>query len=224
MYYILYVWLSLGWPYLQKQLTQTPSTARFTECLLGPPPTGWSWRPGEGGADSWLIQAANDVQHPPTRPHAELEHAIATWTPVKMMASVVVGGTRRKSLTLNGVDPETCMIVFKNHWAQVSRFIYWLPSCPTYYFTHLSTCQSQQVFSPASPSISPLCPIFLIMAGRQQVCACACACVLLTQTLALKHRIHLEQTSLSLPAKKTKHTLWHCVHKRMVCVCVCLWT
>uniref|UniRef100_A0A3B4XA20 Protein FAM160A1-like n=1 Tax=Seriola lalandi dorsalis TaxID=1841481 RepID=A0A3B4XA20_SERLL len=36
-----------------------------------------------------------------------------------MMASVVVGGNRKKSLTLRGVDPETCMIVFKNHWAQV---------------------------------------------------------------------------------------------------------
>uniref|UniRef100_A0A3P9BJ25 Family with sequence similarity 160 member A1b n=1 Tax=Maylandia zebra TaxID=106582 RepID=A0A3P9BJ25_9CICH len=36
-----------------------------------------------------------------------------------MMASVVIGGHRKKSLTLRGVDPETCMIVFKNHWAQV---------------------------------------------------------------------------------------------------------
>lgn len=79
-------------------------------------------------------------------------------------------------------------------------------------------------------SISPLCPIFLIMAGRQQVCACACACVLLTQTLALKHRIHLEQTSLSLPAKKTKHTLTVCTSawcvwaRAYVCVYARIWT
>ncbi|XP_071315815.1 FHF complex subunit HOOK-interacting protein 1A-like [Trachinotus anak] len=40
-----------------------------------------------------------------------------------MMASVVVGGNRKKSLTLRGVDPETCMIVFKNHWAQVVKIL-----------------------------------------------------------------------------------------------------
>ncbi|KAM9717109.1 FHF complex subunit HOOK-interacting protein 1A-like isoform 1-T2 [Menidia menidia] len=40
-----------------------------------------------------------------------------------MMASVVVGGNRKKSLTLTGVDPETCMIVFKNHWAQVVKIL-----------------------------------------------------------------------------------------------------
>ncbi|XP_034412662.1 protein FAM160A1-like [Cyclopterus lumpus] len=40
-----------------------------------------------------------------------------------MMASVVVGGNRRKSLTLRGVDPETCMIVFKNHWSQVVKIL-----------------------------------------------------------------------------------------------------
>lgn len=40
-----------------------------------------------------------------------------------MMASVVVRGNRRKSLTLRGVDPETCMIVFKNHWAQVVKIL-----------------------------------------------------------------------------------------------------
>ncbi|XP_067437120.1 FHF complex subunit HOOK-interacting protein 1A-like [Thunnus thynnus] len=40
-----------------------------------------------------------------------------------MMASVVVKGNRRKSLTLQGVDPETCMIVFKNHWAQVVKIL-----------------------------------------------------------------------------------------------------
>nr|XP_057924461.1 FHF complex subunit HOOK-interacting protein 1A-like [Doryrhamphus excisus] len=40
-----------------------------------------------------------------------------------MMASVVVGGDRGRSLTLRGVDPETCMIVFKNHWAQVVKIL-----------------------------------------------------------------------------------------------------
>ncbi|XP_060922496.1 FHF complex subunit HOOK-interacting protein 1A-like [Limanda limanda] len=40
-----------------------------------------------------------------------------------MMASVVVRGARKKSLTLRGVDPETCMIVFKNHWAQVVKIL-----------------------------------------------------------------------------------------------------
>ncbi|XP_015238898.1 PREDICTED: protein FAM160A1-like [Cyprinodon variegatus] len=40
-----------------------------------------------------------------------------------MMASVVVGGKRKKSLTLRGVDPETCMIVFKNHWMQVVKIL-----------------------------------------------------------------------------------------------------
>ncbi|XP_013877610.1 protein FAM160A1 isoform X2 [Austrofundulus limnaeus] len=40
-----------------------------------------------------------------------------------MMASVVVGGNRKKSLTLRGVDPETCMMVFKNHWVQVVKIL-----------------------------------------------------------------------------------------------------
>ncbi|XP_056156780.1 LOW QUALITY PROTEIN: FHF complex subunit HOOK-interacting protein 1A-like [Lampris incognitus] len=40
-----------------------------------------------------------------------------------MMASVVAGDNRKKSLTLRGVDPETCMIVFKNHWAQVVKIL-----------------------------------------------------------------------------------------------------
>ncbi|KAL2079355.1 hypothetical protein ACEWY4_025099 [Coilia grayii] len=40
-----------------------------------------------------------------------------------MMASVVAGGNRGGSLRLRGVDPETCMIVFKNHWAQVLRVL-----------------------------------------------------------------------------------------------------
>ncbi|XP_053715753.1 FHF complex subunit HOOK interacting protein 1A-like [Synchiropus splendidus] len=40
-----------------------------------------------------------------------------------MMTSAVAVGNRRKSLTLKGVDPETCMIVFKNHWAQVVKIL-----------------------------------------------------------------------------------------------------
>lgn len=37
------------------------------------------------------------------------------------MASMVASGNRDgQSLVLKGVDPETCMIVFKNHWAQVN--------------------------------------------------------------------------------------------------------
>ncbi|KAG7458786.1 hypothetical protein MATL_G00224350 [Megalops atlanticus] len=41
-----------------------------------------------------------------------------------MMASVVVGGNEDgQSLILKGVDPETCMIVFKNHWAQVVKIL-----------------------------------------------------------------------------------------------------
>lgn len=41
-----------------------------------------------------------------------------------MMASVVASGNRDgQSLVLKGVDPETCMIVFKNHWAQVVKIL-----------------------------------------------------------------------------------------------------
>ncbi|XP_061664155.1 FHF complex subunit HOOK-interacting protein 1A-like isoform X2 [Syngnathoides biaculeatus] len=40
-----------------------------------------------------------------------------------MMASAVAGGKGKKSLTLRGVDPETCMIVFKNHWTQVVKIL-----------------------------------------------------------------------------------------------------
>lgn len=37
-----------------------------------------------------------------------------------MMASMVANGNREgQPLVLKGVDPETCMIVFKNHWTQV---------------------------------------------------------------------------------------------------------
>lgn len=38
-----------------------------------------------------------------------------------IMASMVANGNQDgQSLVLKGVDPETCMIVFKNHWAQVN--------------------------------------------------------------------------------------------------------
>lgn len=37
------------------------------------------------------------------------------------MASMVANGNPDgQSLVLKGVDPETCMIVFKNHWSQVN--------------------------------------------------------------------------------------------------------
>lgn len=40
------------------------------------------------------------------------------------MASMVANGNRDgQSLVLKGVDPETCMIVFKNHWAQVVKIL-----------------------------------------------------------------------------------------------------
>uniref|UniRef100_A0A3P8YAC8 FHF complex subunit HOOK-interacting protein C-terminal domain-containing protein n=1 Tax=Esox lucius TaxID=8010 RepID=A0A3P8YAC8_ESOLU len=41
-----------------------------------------------------------------------------------MMASMVANGNRDgQALVLTGVDPETCMIVFKNHWAQVVKIL-----------------------------------------------------------------------------------------------------
>uniref|UniRef100_A0A671K800 Protein FAM160A1-like n=1 Tax=Sinocyclocheilus anshuiensis TaxID=1608454 RepID=A0A671K800_9TELE len=40
------------------------------------------------------------------------------------MTSMVANGTQGgQSLVLKGVDPETCMIVFKNHWAQVVKIL-----------------------------------------------------------------------------------------------------
>ncbi|XP_072320083.1 FHF complex subunit HOOK-interacting protein 1A [Eucyclogobius newberryi] len=40
------------------------------------------------------------------------------------MASMVASGNRDgPSVVLTGVDPETCMIVFKNHWAQVVKIL-----------------------------------------------------------------------------------------------------
>ncbi|KAK0153968.1 Protein FAM160A1 [Merluccius polli] len=41
-----------------------------------------------------------------------------------MMASMVANGNREgQPLVLKGVDPETCMIVFKNHWTQVVKIL-----------------------------------------------------------------------------------------------------
>ncbi|XP_049328594.1 FHF complex subunit HOOK interacting protein 1A [Astyanax mexicanus] len=41
-----------------------------------------------------------------------------------MMASVLANGMQGgPSVVLKGVDPETCMIVFKNHWAQVVKIL-----------------------------------------------------------------------------------------------------
>ncbi|XP_056442347.1 FHF complex subunit HOOK-interacting protein 1A [Gadus chalcogrammus] len=41
-----------------------------------------------------------------------------------MMASMVANGNRDgQPLVLKGVDPETCMIVFKNHWTQVVKIL-----------------------------------------------------------------------------------------------------
>ncbi|XP_029361208.1 protein FAM160A1 [Echeneis naucrates] len=46
------------------------------------------------------------------------------YDPVTKMASMVANGNRDgQSLALQGVDPETCMIVFKNHWAQVVKIL-----------------------------------------------------------------------------------------------------
>ncbi|XP_078118985.1 FHF complex subunit HOOK-interacting protein 1A [Sander vitreus] len=46
------------------------------------------------------------------------------YDPVTMMASMVANGNQDgQSLVLKGVDPETCMIVFKNHWAQVVKIL-----------------------------------------------------------------------------------------------------
>lgn len=42
-------------------------------------------------------------------------------TPVTVMASMVANGNPDgQALVLKGVDPETCMIVFRNHWSQVN--------------------------------------------------------------------------------------------------------
>ncbi|XP_061048523.1 FHF complex subunit HOOK-interacting protein 1A [Eubalaena glacialis] len=40
-----------------------------------------------------------------------------------MMSSVATEGKLRQAVSLQGVDPETCMIVFTNHWAQVVKIL-----------------------------------------------------------------------------------------------------
>lgn len=39
------------------------------------------------------------------------------------MSSVATGSKLQQAMSLQGVDPETCMIVFKNHWAQVVKIL-----------------------------------------------------------------------------------------------------
>ncbi|KAL1023735.1 hypothetical protein UPYG_G00045360 [Umbra pygmaea] len=59
-------------------------------------------------------------QRSPVYTHPPVE-GLVTMT----MASMVANGSRegRDGLVLKGVDPETCMIVFKNHWAQVVKIL-----------------------------------------------------------------------------------------------------
>ncbi|PNI63196.1 FAM160A1 isoform 3, partial [Pan troglodytes] len=40
-----------------------------------------------------------------------------------MMSSVSTESKLQQAVSLQGVDPETCMIVFKNHWAQVVKIL-----------------------------------------------------------------------------------------------------
>ncbi|XP_045321746.1 FHF complex subunit HOOK interacting protein 1A [Leopardus geoffroyi] len=40
-----------------------------------------------------------------------------------MMSSVATESKLQQTVSLQGVDPETCMIVFKNHWAQVVKIL-----------------------------------------------------------------------------------------------------
>lgn len=42
------------------------------------------------------------------------------------MSSVATERKLQQAVSLQGVDPETCMIVFKNHWAQVMYEFYLL--------------------------------------------------------------------------------------------------
>nr|XP_019578353.1 PREDICTED: protein FAM160A1 [Rhinolophus sinicus]XP_019578360.1 PREDICTED: protein FAM160A1 [Rhinolophus sinicus] len=39
------------------------------------------------------------------------------------MSSVATGSKLQQAVSLQGVDPETCLIVFKNHWAQVVKIL-----------------------------------------------------------------------------------------------------
>ncbi|XP_030047506.1 FHF complex subunit HOOK-interacting protein 1A [Microcaecilia unicolor] len=49
------------------------------------------------------------------------EHDLVGQTPERIMTSSV--GRTRQAMSLQGVDPETCTIVFKNHWAQVIKIL-----------------------------------------------------------------------------------------------------
>lgn len=53
-----------------------------------------------------------------------------------MMSSVATESKIQRAVSLQGVDPETCMIVFKNHWAQVMYEFHplcWLGSLRGFY-------------------------------------------------------------------------------------------
>lgn len=144
-----------------------------------------------------------------------------------MMASMVVGGTRKKSLTLRGVDPETCMIVFKNHWAQVTNSS---TICPPFFLIfislfHTSINKPITVFlSCGSVSVRSVRPIFLIMVGRQ---LCVCVCGDYWPRLWPLNTGSIYNKSLSMAAKKSRtHSKYvsvkeTCVVYIYVCGCVC---
>lgn len=131
---------------------------------------------------------------------------------------MVVGGNQKKSLTLRGVDPETCMIVFKNHWAQVINSSNNHP--PGFLYIYAISLPINQLTNHSRFSILrlTLSLSYFPHNGWQIKCVCLCVCVLLTQTLALEHKIHLEQTSLfARQATPPPHT-----HTPYLCVCVVL--
>ncbi|CAG02198.1 unnamed protein product [Tetraodon nigroviridis] len=135
-----------------------------------------------------------------------------------MLASVVARGSRRKSLTLRGVDPETCMIVFKNHWAQVTK--------PDKSSVNLVSLCTNQTFNQPFVTVS-----HFRHNGWQTTSVCVCVCVCVTDTcLAFKHKIHLEQSSF-MAAKNPPHPTHTCtctLHNPLctsvfcACVCVCV--
>eukprot|EP00069_Balaena_mysticetus_P011543 bmy_07161T0 len=67
-----------------------------------------------------------------------------------MMSSVATEGKLRQAVSLQGVDPETCMIVFTNHWAQ-ELLLQTLSGGQGYPLTHLhfAVCQGQLVIQPS---------------------------------------------------------------------------
>ena len=76
----------------------------------------------------------------------------------KMMASVVASGNKGRALRLKGVDPETCMIVFKNHWAQVTLSLFSSLSFSISLFLPLFL--SQVILSVSFSSVH--CPLFCV--------------------------------------------------------------